>query len=203
MSSVCGAAVVALGVAVLLGWSGGLWAVVSIREDWVSMKPVTALMFILIGAAAMIIQTRWQTLAIVHAALTGVLVVVSTAAAAVKSVGGLDGPLLSEAMDSVHTVSPGVPAIGTLLAFSLASFGATIGAIGNGPMRPLRRACGVLVVLFGAASLIGYVTGIDVLYWSVPGVSSAMALHTAVGLMMVGVAVVEMEPIKHFHPRRA
>jgi len=110
--------------------------------------------------------------------------------------------LLEEKYPAIAPRFIGIPSLGTVTAFMLAACGLIMWLVGNGPLRPLRRAMSLLTGFIGCAALFGHLTGIEFLYWHLPNTSSALAAYTAVGFIGLGIAVheVEMDRIpKHLH----
>ncbi len=161
-------------------------------------KVITAFMFIIIGTSLVAGHTRWVTLSLSLAMLT-LIMTGMTLVVSVITTPGPTNPLIDESKDIVQTFKPGVPSLGTLLAFALAACGTIIGTLGNGPMRSIRRGIGWLVAGGGAFALVGYILNVDLLYWFIPGVSSAISALTAIGLILMGTSIHELEALVNRH----
>ena len=186
---------ITLGVVVLLGWSVGEPTITSLSPNLVSMKPITATTFILAGLGLLGIYRRWLTLASTALILILVMCLVTSVSAAIMP--GRAAPFLLPHLDMVAIISPGMPSVGVLVGFAVAASGLIIWMVGNGPLRPVRRGCGVITVLLGASAIVGYISGIDILFWSIPGVSTAMAVHSALGFIVLGCAVHEADMARY------
>jgi len=158
----------------------------------VNMKPITALCFVLMSASVVCIKYKKLTL-IATFALSVLLLMLGTIAVAVLGDSAMRSSLLTERMSLTNSDLIGIPALGTVAAFTLSACGLVVWLVGNGPLRPVRRAMSLMTIVLGVAAILGYVTGLDFLFWSLPNTSSAMAIHTALGFIGLGLAVHEVE----------
>jgi len=188
--NVLSGATLLLGAAVIVGWLVRVPALVQVLPGLQAMVFATALSFLLTGCALLAPQiaprwgTRWQS-------ALGVAVVVVSTAMLIEQFGridlGVDLPALHTWLDP-STPHPGRMSTNSALAFFL--IGATLclmhrlrGTIGAALLGAL--ICGVIAI--GVTGLAGYLFGLNFIYnWY--GYST-MAVHTAAGVVMAGVAL--------------
>lgn len=150
----------------------------SLREDWVTQKPTTSICICLLAISA-VEKKEHMVRAIMPAAMA---VCVAALAAATPALGGL--LRIFDDSDSKLTIAENMPSALTLtvvlitgLAHLLHAFRLRGCATWYSGYLALSASCGVaLGYLFHVPLLMGYI----------PGVSTAMALHTAVGLGLIG-----------------
>ncbi len=112
---------------------------------------------------------------------------------------GLRTFLITEHPDwAVDPVAPGEPSVGTMLAFITLGFAGMLHAM---DWTRAARVSGVVVAVLGLVGALGHALGLPVLYWLVPGKSSAMALPTCVMFISAGMSV-RMLPWRRARPLR-
>ena len=184
------ALVALLGGVVVFGWIVGAAPVVRLMPDFAAMTFVTALCFLLTGAA-LLAPELWPVRGQAIQTRIGYAVVVLATAMIAEHLGDVD---LGIDLLSLHApLDPDNPHPGRM-AFNTALALVLIGTV-LAVMRNVRGAAGIslLTVLvlgataIGATGLVGYVLGVEFIYaWF--GYSS-MALHTAIGLTVAGGAL--------------
>lgn len=168
-------AVGVIAVAVLLGWAIDVDWLVRVIPGAVTMKPATAICFVV---AALLIGGLEDARSSVLAMLSVLLGIWTVLAVAVVPFAGL------EVDDPVQTIRPGLPSLATLFAFGLLALGGALETLAH---LPARRAVCALAGLVGGVCLVGgYCLGIEALTFYGPGRSTAMAVHTAACLAMLG-----------------
>lgn len=182
---VSGALSCALGLTVVLGWILHSAFLVQLNPDFVPMQFNTALGFLLGGAGLLSVvygRPRWA--AACGAALVGLGLLTLTESLAGIDL-GIDQFFLTHDI-TVKTSHPGRMAPNTALCFAL--FGGALVAMGRAASS---RMClfasgflGSVVLTLGTLAVLGYLLGVEAGYgW---GALTRMALHTAVGFMLLG-----------------
>lgn len=180
---------VSLGCVVLAGWIFDVEALKRVAPGLVFMKATTAFSFILAGGAGTFLPMSSPRLSTVGAmfAVGHVFLMLALLVAAQLGVSsGLERVFFTDSADT-FTVAPGVPSLCTMAAFLLVGAGGLTYALGD---RMLSATFGGAAILSGGVSLIGYAMGRPELYCYLEGRSTAMAVHTAVGMVVLGVAAV-------------
>lgn len=150
------------------------------------MKPVTAVSMLSLAFAVFAIGRRWLTVA--ATCTMGVMsLMLVTVQAAMNSPAGL------EERPQIPGLSPSLPSVGSVVSLTVCAIGLFLWLIGNGPLRPLRRGCALIAICIGMSAIIGHVTGVEMLYWSLPRVSTGMAIHTAIGIIALGCSIHEID----------
>jgi signal transduction histidine kinase len=192
-SVVLGAACAVLGAAVLVGWALELEALKSLFPGGVSMKPNTALSFVLGGAALALGAAGGRTGRAAAVALAATVAIL--AAATLVEYGGpdlaIDQLLFREAAGTIGTTVPGRMAPNT--AFGLLLLGAALALSwrGGGALRAA-RALALLALLVALIAVVGYLYGVSPLF--AVGRQTAIALPTAVGIVALAAGVLLARP---------
>lgn len=183
--------IVAIGLFGLLGWVLGVDWMTRILAGEVTMKFATSIAMILAGTALWFASRR-EPVSQLIAAGCAIALVLHMGAIAFDSLADRQSGMAwiggHEQVDAIKTIVPGEPSVGTMLAFlSIAAW--TILRVEKQSARWL----GYGVFVIAAGVLAGYVIGSDALKWYWPGRSSAVAVHTAAGLILSGIAMVVMD----------
>jgi len=196
-SQLIGIIVAVCGLIVMAGWIFGIPVLTSILPFWVTMKFVTALSFLLCGvllyfineqlrgeadlSAIIIPVCAFLVLLLMSSLLLSVFVGVRT---------GIESLFVREDYGAVRTVYPGLPSLMTMVSFILV---AIAGFLVSSDLEGLRQKLswiGGAVSVIGCISVLGYSWGVPVLYYSVAGLSSAMAFHTSLLFVLLGYGLV-------------
>lgn len=164
------------GIAVIAGWVFNIeWLLSPLPGPTVTMKFLTAAMFILAGIGA--VSRRMGSM------LSEVVAISAYTAIFLLSIISLFGVLTPFAADdtSFQTVAAGVPSIGTMIAFCVC---AVIGSsrASHGSSFP----GGFIVIAMGALALMGHGLAIPALYFYSPDISTGMAIHTGALFLVAG-----------------
>lgn len=186
----CALLTIALGSATLLGWATGSVALTSIRADWVAMQPNTALCFILAGISLFAAgksreHRQWRVVQLVSAMIVSGIGV----ATLVEYRFGFDQFFHPVAAVPDSMIFPGRMAVATATNFLL--LGAAL-AILDSVARRLSQWLAFLAVGIATLAMLGYAYGVSGLYDV--GFFSTMALHTAIGTLLVGIGILLVRP---------
>ncbi len=200
LMSATGAAAVLVGIVVLAGWALDIPVLKSILPTWVSMKPNTALAFILIGFALPLSQlpAAWlgprlpihlDRLARGCRWLVGLIGLLTLAEYLFDWNPGFDQWVFPEPAGTVGTSNPGRMAPETALCFLLLATGASIPRFRHKTAATLLApmALGTLVTILALAALVTYLTpALGAFGW---WGKTVMAVHTAILFAALGAAV--------------
>ena len=196
LAAAAGITVAFLGCAVLAAWFFDLPVLKSLDPDWATMKPNTALSFLLAGAALWLLSPaepapKRQLAGRLGAVAVSAIALLTIAAYAFDYDLGID-QLLFVDPTTPASLHPGRPAPTTAGFFLLIAVALLL-------LRTSRRRVHALVDLLAGAvvagaylAIIGYLYHAPALY-TVPGYSS-MALHTAIGHLLLGAGVFLAQP---------
>jgi len=186
-----------IGATGLAGWVFGLDRLTSVLPGLATMKPNTAIAFLL-ASTALAIQVSSgaarRNARIARACALGAMAIgVATLAEHVLGADlGIDQLVMRAPATPLDAVTPGRMAPNTALGFMLA--GAALGAL-DARVRGLRAACqalAIVVLVIGFVACTGYLLGVAALY-DVPGYSS-MAIHTATGFTALASGILLSRP---------
>ena len=197
-SEVCAWIVLALGVAVLVGWFADISLLKSILPQWVSMKANTALSLVLCGGALLAVQQgradrpwlqRVAQVAAVWLALLALAVLVQFVTG--KDL-GIDQLLVIEPPGTPGSFAPGRMAANAAMCFVLLA--ASILAIDRKGSEGLHvsEGLGIAAAALSGQNILGYLLKADFAVGA--GAYTRMALHTAVGCLLASIAVLTARP---------
>lgn len=192
------ALVTVVGLLVIVGWVFDVPALKSIFPGWVTMKFSTALAFVLSGVTlyAMFLSTRDSELALLILPISSLLIMLLMltllASVLIGAKSGIEDLFVKEGRIAVQTTVPGRPSILTMVEFILISLLGLNAALKSKWLTASFRWGGGLIAGIGMLAVLGYVFSVPTLYFYVPGVSTAMALHTALLFGCIGMAMLLM-----------
>ncbi|HWM85534.1 MAG TPA: PAS domain S-box protein [Kofleriaceae bacterium] len=191
-----GAAIAALGAAVLCGWALDLDLLKSLGPSLASMKANTALGFVLLGGALWLDQARTPSWRLASRWLAGTAGLLGAATLMQYGFGldlGIDRALVDEPANAVATGSPGRMSVAASINFAL--IGLALLLLDARPGRPLgcpAEWLAILAGLSGLLGLLGYLYDVPALYSL--GRHSSVALHTTLGFVLAATAVLFARP---------
>ena len=193
----CALAVAALGAAVLLGWALDIAILQTVLPGLASMKANTALGFLLSGvslaAACRIKQPgKWHPVQLLTAGMVTLLGLLTLGEFLFAADFGIDRLFFSAAPEPMSTAGQGRMSLATALAFTFTGFALIL--LDNRHVRALSRTSALIACLIGFLAIIGYLYSVAALYGVVA--YSSMALHTAVGFMVINLGVILTRPTR-------
>jgi PAS domain S-box-containing protein len=183
-----GAAVAALGVVSLVGWALEREPLTRLVGGSASLKVNTAICFALLGWAVVVDGRERQRVRTVLEVAAGAIAVATLFEHLHGSL-GIDELLLDDPFTTAG--APGRMSIGSALALALVA-GGMLGL--DSLRREVRLAAHLPLIVgggIGLVGLIGYASGLEDLYWG-----ATMALDTAAGLLVLGVAAFAVAPLE-------
>ncbi len=203
-ASAASAAAMAVGLLVLIGWMLDVAALTSISPAWVTMKPNTALAFVLAGVALWIVhatparstvetpQSNPSKVRIAHAS-AAIVALIGLLTLSQYLFGwslGIDQLLFEEPSGAVGTFVPGRMAPTTALGFLMIGLALLLF---DTPRHLKTVHCFILAAgLIGLLNVVGYAYGARGLYGVAP--YTQMAVHTAVGFIILSVGMLCARP---------
>lgn len=181
---------------VIIGWIFDICVLKSISPAWVTMKLTTAIAFLLSGITLYFIvrtiegefdraQVVLSTTSLIIILLIGTLLF----SAFLKIHTGVDGLFIKEPTGAVKTVTPGQPSVPTMLNFILMAVAGIFTILNPNKLQPKLRIIGLAVGTIGAAAVVGYIINAPLLYYFIEGINSAMACHTAILFVLLGMGL--------------
>lgn len=179
----CGQLLIALGLAVMLGWATGSVTLTRLLAEWAAMQPNTALCLILVGTALLSAghcrtDRRWRALRLACALSVGAIGLATLIACALGLPLAIGQPFSSGRM-----------ATATATNFLLTG---TALALLDSRARALSAPLALAVMCSAVLALLGYAYGVSALYDI--GFFSTVALHTAIGTLLAASGIVLVRP---------
>ncbi len=184
------------GVAVMLGWIFDIGILKSITPSWVSMKFDTAIAFVLSGITLYFIvravegefdksQVVLSITSLIIMLLMGILFF--SALLGVQT--GTEDLFVREKVVAPKTVIAGRPSIPTMINFILIAVAGAFTMFNSAKLRSQLKVIGLIVGAIGTLAIVGYIIGAPALYYYAEGVNSAMACHTAILFVLLGIGL--------------
>ncbi|MDD2758594.1 MAG: hypothetical protein PHD72_04515 [Patescibacteria group bacterium] len=201
ISKIIAAAVVLVGLIVMAGWIFGIQFLKSILPQLVTMKFTTAVCFVFSGVVLYLKiinfgskRNDWANLLSILLNFSILLIMSSLIISIFTGVKtGVEDLIIEEPSGAINTTAPGRPSLVTMADFVLVAIVGLSDLTGNpsGELK-LSRIFGTIIVFTGCSAIIGYIANIPALYGQFSHISSAMALHTAVLLVFLGIGFVSI-----------
>lgn len=190
---------IAVGMLVLFGWALDIELLKSVRPGLVTMKPNTALAFVLAGVAFWTLQSGWV---IPHARAVTLACATVVAAIGLLTLSedlwgldiGIDRLLFEETAPAVQTGAPGRMSPATALSFSIV--GAALFILASPGQRRYRfaQSLALLALAISTLGLLGYAYDIESLYRWPPYAS--MAVHTAIVMFVLSLGIISAAAVR-------
>jgi hypothetical protein len=192
--------VAVVGLLVMVGWFLDISILKSILPTLVTMKFTTALSFFLSGiilyAITWSMEGKKDIASIVLTITTLIILLLMGTLLSSTFMGirtGIEDLFVEEAIGAVKTTTPGRPSAGTMLNFILMASAGIIVMLSIVKCRVYLKRIGWAVIVFGSVALIGYTIGMPLLYYTIEGFSTAMAIHTAILFVLLGVGLIVLK----------
>jgi len=190
---ILGMIVILAGITVMAGWIFDIEILKSILPMWVTMKFTTALSFFLSGILLVSIaqslekRTGFAQVFLAVTTLCILLLMLMLLMSVILGVRtGIEDIFVKETEGAVKTTTPGRPSLGTMVNFILIAAGGIMTLVDVGKLKEKLRIIGIVITLIGSVAIAGYVLNQPILYYSIENVSTAMAVHTAILFVLIG-----------------
>lgn len=184
------------GIIVMFGWFLDIPILTSILPQWVTMKFSTALSFFLSGITLYFIveviegkEELPETVISVTVLLILALMASLLASVLVGVKSGIEDLFVKEAADAVRTTTPGRPSVGTMASFILMATAGILSITNSENIQKYSKRIGITIGILAIIALIGYMFNVPLLYYTVEGWSTAMAIHTALFFLLLGIGL--------------
>jgi signal transduction histidine kinase/sensor domain CHASE-containing protein/ActR/RegA family two-component response regulator len=185
LAIIAGAATVALGLAVMVGWHIDNATMLQLAPTLAPMHYNAALSFVLCGTGLLALTIRRRRVAAVCSTIAGMLGFLTLLEYLFSVSLGIDQLLIKSSI-AVQTSHPGRMAPNTALCFTLAGAALWVMSVSSARREQILMLTGPLgsiVLALGLVAGIGYLTGLKTYSW---GYFTSMAAHTAVGCVVLG-----------------
>ncbi len=197
ITEVLGIIVFLSGLVVMIGWILDIDILKSILPIWVTMKFSTALCFFLSGITLYFIASSQEkglgiAQVVLPITILGILLFMATLLISVF-IGirtGVEDLFVREAEGAVKTTTPGRPSVGTMINFILMATAGILTMLNITRLKVKLLTIGRIVAVIGGVAIIGYIFNAPVFYYTIEGFSTAMALHTAILFVLLGIGLI-------------
>ena len=185
----------AVGILVIAGWIFDIGLLKSILPGWVTMKFSTAISFL--SSAIVLyfiakIKEKDTGAAIVAIPIAVLVMLIFMALLFLSNVTGLkigiESLFIREKAGAAMTTSLGRPAFMTMINFILIALAGILSMFKNKNLDNGMFLIGCALIFTGGLAVAGYVLNFPLLYFYIKEFSTAMALHTAILFVMIGVS---------------
>lgn len=191
-----GIVVSVVGIAVMAGWILDIGILKSILPFWVTMKFTTAFSFFISGITLYFIVDLVENeseISKVILPITLLIILLLMATLLISTFLGIrtriEDLFVREAGISVMTVTPGRPSVGTMINFISIAIAGFFAMFYLKKSKPKLKIIGGIICIVGSMAIIGYVINLPFLYYAIEGASTAMAFHTAILFILVGMGL--------------
>lgn len=184
-------------ITVIVGWIFDILFLKSISSNWVSMKFDTAVCFLLSGITLYFIARAREgefDKAQVVLSITSLIIILLMGilffSALLEIHTGIEELFVKEASLSAKTLFPGRPSVPTMLDFILIASAGILTVLNPGKVQIKLKVIGYAVGIIGALAVMGYIINVPLLYYFIPNVNTAMACHTAILFVLLGIGLI-------------
>lgn len=185
-------------MAVMGGWIFDILSLKSILPHWVTMKFTTAFCFLLSGIILCSIVKLKQgdidfaQVSLPLPCLLITLIMTSLLVSVILNIHiGIENLFVKEEAEAMMTTTPGQPSMGAMMAFLAMVMAAFLTMLRLNNLVSKLNIIGGVVMLVGGLAIAGYLFQVPLLFYHWEGVSSAMAFHTAVLFILLGLGVTQ------------
>ncbi len=194
--------VIIFAILVMVGWFLDITFLKSISPNWVSMKFITAICFVLSGVILYLTASSnkknsdWRDLVLSYTIYVLLLVVMGLGLSIFFNTRtGLEDLFVKEQEGAIYTTLPGRPAISTLFAFLIICVCGLFSLVKKNYCKRIPPYLGVMLVIIGLVAILGYIINYPPLFFQINHISTAMAFHTAVLFVLLGIGYLSVRYI--------
>lgn len=189
--------VIIAAITVTIGWIFDIRILKSIFLDWGTMQVSTAFSFILSGITLFFIARaqegefdKAQVAIFITSLIIILLMGILFFSFFLRVHTGMEDLFTKDKPGVGKTVIPGQPSVITMLNFILIASSGILTMLNPGKLQLKLKIIGIVVAAIGALAVAGYIFNAPLLYYFVEGKNSAMACHTAVLFVLLGIGLV-------------
>ena len=197
ISKVLSLIVIAAGCAVITGWIFNISALKSIYPGWITMKLSTAFTFFLSGVSLYFIVKAQEgefEKAFIALSITSLLIMLIMGtlffSALIGLRTGIEDLFIKDMGNTINSIVPGRPSVPTMACFVLIAAAGILTTLNLDKLRLKLKAIGMIIGSIGAIAAAGYIINAPLLYYYIKNSNSAMAYHTAIMFILLGIGFV-------------
>jgi hypothetical protein len=188
--------VIVAGLLVIVGWIFDIGFLKSIVPSLISMKFDSAIAFVLSGITLYFITRAREgefDKAQVVLSITSLIIILLMGlllfSSALRIHTGIEDLFVTERAGGVKTVVPGRPSVPAMFNFILIAAAGILTILNPHNLKIKLKIIGVVVWAIGATAIVGYIFNSPHLYYYIEGINSAIAFHTAVLCVLLGIGL--------------
>ena len=197
ITRILSAAVIVIGLVVIIGWLIDIDTLKSIIPTWVTMKFSTAVSFLMSGIVVMLMNEYRNNNSefsriFLFAPLIIILFFMATllVTTTMGTTSGVSSLFVKEDPGAIGSLKAGTPSIGTMINFLLIIGVGFTSLLIDKKYKKYSLISGGIVLALGIIALLGYAIEEPTLYYQVEGFSGAMAIHTAIAFCLIGIGMI-------------
>lgn len=185
--------ILSISLLVCVGWVIDIPVLKSIMPNVVTMKFSTAISFVFSGVILYFVANHHLGkigIGQIAIPISGFVIVLFMATILMTYIIGVPSgmeQLFIKEKTSIQTISPGMPSIPTTISFLLIVL-VGVQSLNNSNKSKFTSYIGIILITLGAISLTGYLIGQPFLYYYIENISTGMAIHTSILLILIGSA---------------
>ena len=191
------------GLMVMISWIFDINFLKNISPLWPTMKFLTAFCFVMSAVTLyFIVQMFEENKEIAQLVLSStcfiiLFIMLTFSASIILGIHtGLEDFFIRRPDMEILAVKPGFPSAGTIINFILIAVSGIIVILNRDSALKALPILGLVMAALGAAAIGGYIFNIPLFYYDIEGLSSAMALHTAILFVLLGLGLILTGKIK-------
>ena len=188
--------VLGIGITVLIGWFSDIDILKSLSPNWVTMKFSTAMCFVMGGMILYFMNeserenSDYSKIILLTPMIIILFFTVTFLISTLANIPtGIQDIFIKEKTNAIKSVSSGIPSIGTMINFLLIYIAGLISLLNSTKKKKIFSLIGIAITSIGSLAVLGYIINFEVLYYTVEGLSTAMALHTAISFVIIGTGI--------------
>lgn len=193
IAKVIAISVVVLAILVMAGWFLDITFLKSVSPNWVTMKFITAICFVLSGIELYLSSIKsgaysgWRDLLQAFVIYVLLLIVAGLMLSIFFGTStGIEELFVKEQEGALYTTLPGRPDLFTLIAFLVISIGGLWNPTAKNYFERLECYKGVALILLGSIAVAGYLINYPPFFYKLNSLSEAMSIHTAILFILLG-----------------
>ncbi len=202
-SKLLGIIIILVGIVVMTGWILDIGILKSILPFWVTMKFTTALSFFLSGTTlyfiADLVKNKSEVARVILPITTMVILLLMVTLLVSTFSGirtGIEDLFVSESEGAFKTVIPGRPSVGTMVNFTFITIAVFCVMLNLKKSLFRLKLIGGTISLVSGVAIVGYIINVPPLYYAIDNFSTAMAFHTAILFLLLGVGLFLVSGVK-------
>lgn len=188
--------VLGIGITVLVGWFLDIDILKSLLPTLVTMKFSTALSFAMGGMILYFINesekknSEYAKIFLLTPMIVILFFMMTLLVSTFAGIStGIQDIFVKEELGAIKSVAPGIPSVGTMINFLLIYAASIIVLLNLAKKKKILTSIAYAITFVGSLAVIGYSVNVELFYYTIEGFSTAMALHTAISFIIIGIGM--------------